>query len=165
MIARRTAVAAVGLYALLLVLVAAARSSTRHVIERSGVTHVRVVGEGQIRFDGLGPERWAFRFHREQRIVRRLQVALAARLARQVWLISAFECIHSHEGSWTANTGNGYTGGLQFGFPEWTTYGRSFAARADLASPSEQIAAGITYWSVAGFAPWPNTARMCGLLP
>ena len=80
------------------------------------------------------------------------------------WLVSAFLCIHSHEGAWNANTGNGYYGGLQFGWSEWQTYGGRYASRADLASPGQQIAAAISYYHDAGFAPWPNTARMCGLL-
>ena len=29
------------------------------------------------------------------------------------WLVQA-RCIHRHEGPWTANTGNGYYGGMQF---------------------------------------------------
>lgn len=35
--------------------------------------HHRVVGHGQIRFDGAGPERWALRYHREQKLVGQLR--------------------------------------------------------------------------------------------
>jgi hypothetical protein len=85
-------------------------------------------------------------------------------VSAQSWLIGAFECIHSHEGAWNANTGNGYYGGVQFGYAEWQHYGGQYAPRADLASPAEQISAAIAYYHDAGFEPWPNTARMCGLL-
>lgn len=80
------------------------------------------------------------------------------------WLVNAFMCIHRYEGDWTANTGNGYEGGLQFGRSEWQTYGGQYAAHAYEASPSQQIAAAIAYHQVSGFRPWPNTARACGLL-
>ena len=139
-----------------------------------GDGHTRVLGRGQIRFDGAGPERWALRFRRERELTQRLLRRLAHQryvilhrrdLASAVpsWLSDAFMCIHSHEGAWDANTGNGYYGGLQFGYSEWQRFGGRYAARADLASPAEQIAAAVSYWHVAGFAPWPNTARMCGL--
>jgi hypothetical protein len=32
------------------------------------------------------------------------------------WLWGAFMCIHRYEGAWDAATGNGYYGGLQFGW-------------------------------------------------
>ena len=41
-----------------------------------GDAHQRVVGHGQIRFDGAGPEKWARRYHREQRLVRELRQRL-----------------------------------------------------------------------------------------
>lgn len=88
----------------------------------------------------------------------------AQRPASPSWLVAAFECIHSHEGAWNANTGNSYYGGLQFGWSEWQRFGGRYAARADLATPAQQIAAGIAYYEVSGFSPWPNTARACGLL-
>jgi resuscitation-promoting factor RpfA len=34
------------------------------------------------------------------------------------WLAQA-QCIHRHEGPWTANTGNGYFGGMQFAAATW----------------------------------------------
>lgn len=80
------------------------------------------------------------------------------------WLVSAFMCIHHYEGAWNSNTGNGYYGGLQFGWSEWQRFGGRYASRADLATPAQQIAAGIAYYNVSGFSPWPNTAAACGLL-
>ena len=123
----------------------------------------RIIGHGQIKFNGAGPELWAMRWRRQRRLTIALRRELAARVDRVVWLVSAFQCIHTYEGSWTANTGNGYRGGLQFGASEWSRWGGVFAPRADLASPSEQIAAGIAYHAVSGFAPWRVTAGKCGL--
>ena len=34
------------------------------------------------------------------------------------WLAQA-ECVHLHEGPWSANTGNGYFGGMQFAPQTW----------------------------------------------
>ena len=34
------------------------------------------------------------------------------------WFAQA-QCIHQHEGPWSANTGNGYFGGLQFARATW----------------------------------------------
>ena len=41
------------------------------------------------------------------------------------WLRQAFLCIHSYEGGWTSNTGNGYYGGLQMDWGFMRTYGPS----------------------------------------
>jgi hypothetical protein len=78
----------------------------------------------------------------------------------QQWL-----CIHSHEGSWT-DPGAPYYGGLQFGYKEWQRFGKPYTGveTANLASPIQQMWAAERYWRLSGFYPWPNTARMCGLL-
>jgi hypothetical protein len=157
-VSRRLAVVALTVYTGLV----AVATGTR---EPAGDGHTRTVGRGQIRFDGAGPELWASRFRRERRAVIALRHELAAKTARVVWLVDAFQCVHRHEGAWDANTGNGYWGGLQFGWREWQRFGGRYAPRADLAAPSEQIAAAIAYHAVSGFYPWPNTARRCGLIP
>lgn len=81
-------------------------------------------------------------------------------------LIRAFECIHSHEGSWT-DTGAPYYGGLQMDWSFMSAYGAEYLrawGTADHWPPSVQIAVAIrAYLSGRGFGPWPNTARMCGL--
>lgn len=140
-------------------------SSPDPVSRGSSSGHRRELGRGQIRFDGAGPEQWAARFRRERRAVITMRRELAAKVSRLVYLVDAFQCIHGYEGAWTANTGNGYRGGLQFGAAEWRLYGGRYATTADAAAPAEQIAAGIAYHAVAGFWPWPNTARRCGLIP
>jgi len=156
---RRAAIALLSAYLFLVALVTAAVAATDHATHQ-----LRVVGHGQIKFAGAGPELWAFRFRRQRRVANTLRGELAARLDRLVWLVQAFECVHQYEGSWTANSGNGFAGGLQFGPAEWQRWGGSYAPSADQATPSQQIAAAIGYHAVSGFYPWPNTARACGLI-
>jgi hypothetical protein len=136
---------------------------------------LRERGVGQIRFQGHGPEWWASRSHRletalrgEQTRTEHLQRLLASRLEQLVWLVQAFLCIHQHEAqTWDTNTGNGYFGGLQFDLTFQRTYGRRLLqakGTADNWTPSEQLAVAITAYRSRGFHPWPQTARMCGLL-
>lgn len=83
-------------------------------------------------------------------------------------LWQAFTCIHRHEGAWNANTGNGYYGGLQMDSSFMRTYGGDYLTAwgtADNWPPAVQIAVAMrAYLSGRGFYPWPNTARMCGLI-
>jgi Transglycosylase-like domain len=84
------------------------------------------------------------------------------------WLHQAFLCIHRFEGAWTANTGNGYYGGLQMDRRFQGRYGGDYLTRygtADAWPPTAQIEVAVrAYRSGRGFGPWPNTARACGLL-
>lgn len=76
-------------------------------------------------------------------------------------------CIHSYEGAWNANTGNGYYGGLQMDIPFQLAYNpRAYAAygTADNWPISEQVVAARRAYAVRGYSPWPLTAAMCGLL-
>ena len=125
----------------------------------------RTIGYGQVRFRGLGPERWAQRWRQDHRQVLALRRKLAARLAPIVQLVIDFECVHRFEGAWT-DTGAPYWGGLQFDRSFMATYGgRLLQARgtADHWTPAEQIATAIVAHASRGFEPWPNTARRCGL--
>ena len=83
-------------------------------------------------------------------------------------LHDSFLCIHRFEGSWDANTGNGYYGGLQFDRTFQSQYGAEFVNRfgtADNWPVWAQLQAAVrAYRSGRGFTPWPNTARVCGLL-
>ena len=80
---------------------------------------------------------------------------------------ASWECIHSHEGAWNANTGNGYHGGLQMNSNFQSTYGPEFVQRWGGAENwpiwAQKLAADRAH-AVRGYNPWPNTARMCGLL-
>ena len=72
------------------------------------------------------------------------------------------ECESS--GNWQINTGNGYYGGVQFGQPTWEEFGGTkYAARADLATKSEQIAIAEKVLDVQGWNAWPACSAKLGL--
>jgi hypothetical protein len=80
--------------------------------------------------------------------------------------LSGWLCIHHYEGSWT-DSGAPYWGGLQMDLSFQERYGGwllRHKGTADHWSPLEQIWAGVRAWRARGFAPWPNTARYCGML-
>lgn len=75
--------------------------------------------------------------------------------ARDQW---PWACVAECEsgGRWDANTGNGYYGGLQFWAPTWKEFGGlSYAPRADLASPEQQIAVAQEVLALQGWEAWP----------
>ncbi|MEU8698448.1 transglycosylase family protein [Streptomyces sp. NPDC048680] len=58
-------------------------------------------------------------------------------------------------GNWSINTGNGYYGGLQFSQSSWAAAGGTqYAARADLASKSQQIAVAEKLLAMQGPGAW-----------
>ncbi|WP_407552473.1 transglycosylase family protein [Streptomyces sp. Pv4-95] len=58
-------------------------------------------------------------------------------------------------GNWSINTGNGYYGGLQFSNSSWAAAGGTqYAARADLATKSQQIAAAEKLLAIQGPGAW-----------
>ncbi|MGW2649544.1 transglycosylase family protein [Streptomyces sp. NPDC001393] len=62
-------------------------------------------------------------------------------------------------GNWSINTGNGFYGGLQFTNSTWAAYGgTAYAARADLATKSQQIAVAEKVLAGQGKGAWP----VCG---
>jgi resuscitation-promoting factor RpfA len=69
-------------------------------------------------------------------------------------------------GNWHIDTGNGYYGGLQFSLGTWVAMGGGkYAARPDLATPTEQMAVGEvllrrSHWS---WGAWPVCSRRLGL--
>jgi len=66
-------------------------------------------------------------------------------------------------GNWSINTGNGYYGGLQFSQGTWAGYGgTAYAPRADLASPSQQIAVAEKVLAGQGIGAWPVCGRNLG---
>lgn len=79
----------------------------------------------------------------------------------------AWRCLQRHEGAWN-DSGDPYWGGLQMD----NTFMRQYAPRwllrrgwANRWSPVEQMwVAERALRAGRGFYPWPNTARMCGLL-
>lgn len=72
------------------------------------------------------------------------------------------ECESS--GNWHINTGNGYYGGLQFTPSTWAAYGgRSYAARADLATKAQQITVAERVLKGQGPGAWPVCSVRAGL--
>jgi LysM repeat protein len=72
------------------------------------------------------------------------------------------ECESS--GNWSADTGNGYYGGLQFSQSSWESVGGTeYAPRADLATKEEQIAAGEKLLAAQGPGAWPTCGPAAGL--
>jgi LysM repeat protein len=60
-------------------------------------------------------------------------------------------------GNWSINSGNGYYGGLQFSQSTWEAYGgTAFAARADLATPAQQIEIAEKVLVGQGIGAWPT---------
>jgi nucleoid-associated protein YgaU len=68
------------------------------------------------------------------------------------------ECESS--GNWSANTGNGYYGGLQFSRSTWRAHGGGrYASTADQASRSEQISIAEKVLQGQGLGAWPVCGR------
>ncbi|MEU2877535.1 transglycosylase family protein, partial [Streptomyces sp. NPDC007070] len=67
-------------------------------------------------------------------------------------------------GDWSANTGNGYYGGLQFSPSTWQAFGgAAYAPRADLATKKEQILIGEKVLASQGEGAWPRCGPQAGL--
>ncbi|MDQ0937857.1 LysM peptidoglycan-binding domain-containing protein [Streptomyces turgidiscabies] len=66
-------------------------------------------------------------------------------------------------GNWHINTGNGYYGGLQFSAGTWRAYGgTAYAATADGASRSQQIAVATRVQGAQGWGAWPTCSARAG---
>ncbi|MGH3825494.1 MAG: transglycosylase family protein [Pseudonocardiaceae bacterium] len=67
-------------------------------------------------------------------------------------------------GNWSANTGNGYYGGLQFSHGTWRSHGGgAYAGTANQASRSQQIAIAEKVLRAQGWKAWPSCSRRAGL--
>ncbi len=94
----------------------------------------------------------------------------AVRSSKPLWRTlkrwEAWMCIHGREGAW--NDPNGpYHGGLQMDSGFMAAYGGDLLERygtADHWPPAAQVAVAERAYDARGFAPWPNTARACGVL-
>lgn len=63
-------------------------------------------------------------------------------------------------GNWRANTGNGHYGGLQFTRASWKAAGgHRYAARADLATKSQQITVAEELARTQGMGAWSCARR------
>ncbi|WP_210588244.1 transglycosylase family protein [Streptomyces sp. GESEQ-35] len=67
-------------------------------------------------------------------------------------------------GAWSANSGNGFYGGLQLAQEDWEQYGGlDYAASADQASRSQQIAVAEKVLADQGAGAWPTCGLVYGL--
>lgn len=96
------------------------------------------------------------------RLVKTKQVLEGGPPHKQAWL-----CIHRYEATWN-DSGAPYYGGLQMDISFMRAYGAHLLqtkGTADHWTAAEQMwVAEKAFRSGRGFTPWPNTARMCGLL-
>ena len=69
-------------------------------------------------------------------------------------------------GNWACNTGNGFSGGLQFSHEmTWVPYGgQEFAPMAWQATKEQQIVIATRIWEKSGWWPWPGCAAKFGWL-
>lgn len=64
-------------------------------------------------------------------------------------------------GNWNINTGNGYSGGLQFNPRTWKAFGGT--GQAHQASKSEQIAVAERTLAAQGWNAWPSCSKKTGV--
>lgn len=79
---------------------------------------------------------------------------------------SQWLCIHGKEGPWN-DANDPYWGGLQMDRSFMEAYAPRHLLRrgwANAWTPIEQMWVAERAYRSRGFGPWPNTARMCGLL-
>jgi hypothetical protein len=79
---------------------------------------------------------------------------------------SAWDTVAACEsgGNWSINTGNGYSGGLQFSSSTWKAYGGAqYASTANQASKSAQIATAKRVLAAQGPGAWPVCSQRAGL--
>ena len=66
-------------------------------------------------------------------------------------------------GNWAANTGNGFSGGLQFTPSTWKAFGGGeYASSAHQASRAEQIAVAENVLAEQGWNAWPSCSKKTG---
>lgn len=67
-------------------------------------------------------------------------------------------------GNWAINTGNGFSGGLQFTDSTWAGFGgTAYAPRAHLATREQQIAVAQKVQAAQGWGAWPACTSKMGL--
>lgn len=91
---------------------------------------------------------------------------IGSQSAAQAASVSTWDKVAACEssGDWNINTGNGYYGGLQFTASTWAAYGGTrYAARADLATKSQQIMIAEKVLKGQGPGAWPVCSVRAGL--
>ncbi|HZQ90128.1 MAG TPA: hypothetical protein VFA42_08965 [Gaiellaceae bacterium] len=90
----------------------------------------------------------------------------AHRTAQHPPHMAQWMCIHHYEAAWN-DVGSPYWGGLQMSLTFQERYGGwiyRMKGTADHWTPLEQIWTAEKALKSRGFWPWPNTARLCGLI-
>jgi len=90
-------------------------------------------------------------------------IALSATGANATTSTSTWDALAQCEsgGNWAINTGNGYSGGLQFSPSTWAAYGGTGSAAN--ASREQQIAVAEQVQASQGWGAWPSCAAQLGL--
>lgn len=90
-------------------------------------------------------------------------LAISATAANATTSTSTWDALAQCEsgGNWATNTGNGYSGGLQFSPTTWAAYGGTGSA-AD-ASREQQIAVAEQVQASQGWGAWPSCSSQLGL--
>ncbi|NUP58856.1 MAG: LysM peptidoglycan-binding domain-containing protein, partial [Pseudarthrobacter sp.] len=90
-------------------------------------------------------------------------LALSATAANAATPTSTWDALAQCEsgGNWSTNTGNGFSGGLQFTSSTWAAYGGT-GSPAD-ASRDQQIAVAERVQASQGWGAWPSCASQLGL--
>ena len=90
-------------------------------------------------------------------------LALSATAANAATSTSTWDALAQCEsgGNWSTNTGNGYTGGLQFSDSTWAAYGGTGSAAN--ATREQQIAVAEQVQASQGWGAWPSCASQLGL--
>ena len=90
-------------------------------------------------------------------------LALSATAANATTSASTWDALAQCEsgGNWATDTGNGYSGGLQFSPSTWSAYGGT-GSPAD-ASREQQIAVAEQVQASQGWGAWPSCATQLGL--
>jgi nucleoid-associated protein YgaU len=90
-------------------------------------------------------------------------LALSATAANATTSTSTWDALAQCEsgGNWATNTGNGFSGGLQFSPSTWAAYGGTGSASD--ASREQQIAVAEQVQAAQGWGAWPSCAAQLGL--
>jgi hypothetical protein len=116
---------------------------------------------------GWRRERLRVQLSHQARVLGRYRIQARRPLRLRLRRFEAWVCIHRHEAAWN-DTGDPYWGGLQMDRGFMRAYGRDMIMRhhgglADTWTPAEQIVVAERAYYTRGFAPWPQTARSCGV--
>lgn len=84
----------------------------------------------------------------------------SAEVSGGIWY-ALMQCEAGSSGGWSANTGNGYYGGLQFTLSSWRAAGGS--GYPHQASAAEQIKRGQILQRMQGWGAWPHCSQKLGL--